>query len=233
MAARETDLYPPLFHYLTSLGYDVQAEVNHCDITARKGGDLIVIEMKQRFNLEVVVQAADRLELTDSVYIAIPRREYSGRVAKWRKRIRLLRRLGLGLLLVAESGRSPGVNIVTQPGSYQPQKRKKRKTALLEELSLRSGAYNEGGVCRRKIITAYRETAIRIAALLAEHGPQSPKGLRAMGCGPKTQSILYANHYKWFQRLERGVYGLTSLGENSLADYAEVLKNLEFGPEKI
>ena len=36
---RETDLYGPIHNYLEAQGYTVRAEVNHCDVTARKAAE--------------------------------------------------------------------------------------------------------------------------------------------------------------------------------------------------
>ena len=57
----ETDLYGPIRDYLVANGYAVQAEVKHCDVTARKGDDLIVVEMKLRCSLDLLIQALEFL----------------------------------------------------------------------------------------------------------------------------------------------------------------------------
>ncbi len=97
---KETDLYKPIHDYLAKLGYTVQAEVNHCDIIARKGDDLIVIELKTRFGLDLLIQAAERQSITDSVYVALPGPMKMGKRNRWPQKKRLLRRLELGLILV-------------------------------------------------------------------------------------------------------------------------------------
>ena len=51
----------------------------------------------------------------------------------------------------------------------------------------------------------------------------SPKQLRDLGCHPKTQNILYANHYGWFERVRRGVYRLDGAGLAALGEYGEVV----------
>ena len=56
----ETDLYPPLFRYLTDQGYTVRSEVKHSDVTATKGDDLIIIELKRTFGTALLVQAIKR-----------------------------------------------------------------------------------------------------------------------------------------------------------------------------
>ncbi len=86
----------------------------------------------------------------------------------------------------------------------------------------RSDSYNRGGSTQRKLMTAYRENAVRIAALLDAKGPLAPRALRELGTGPKTQSILANNHYGWFERIERGIYDISARGRSALADYPDL-----------
>ncbi len=219
---KETDLYQPIHDYLIAQGYIVQAEVNHCDITAVKGDDLIVIELKRQFGIDLLVQATDRQSITDSVYVALPGPLKLGRRSQWRKKIRLLRRLELGLIVVTFKKEGARIEVVCHPQPYQRQRLKRRKRAVLEEINNRSGSFNQGGSVKKKLMTAYRENAIQIACFLERLGPLSPKRLRALGTGPKTLSILSNNHYKWFKRVERGVYDLTALGTKELGLYPEL-----------
>ena len=68
----ESDLYGPVREYLEKLGYEVKGEVKGCDITAMRGGELIVVELKRGFTLELVYQAMDRQRVADGVYVAVP-----------------------------------------------------------------------------------------------------------------------------------------------------------------
>ncbi|MBW2052475.1 MAG: hypothetical protein JRG97_01615 [Deltaproteobacteria bacterium] len=218
----ETDLYAPIRDYLKSEGYHVQAEVNHCDVIASKGNDLIVVELKRNFSVDLLVQATDRQSITDSVYVALPASPGASRKKHWRKKIRLLRQLELGLIVVNFKSKGPEVAIICHPLPFQRQKLKRKKRAVLSEISNRTGNYNQGGSTRRKIVTAYRENVIHIACCLEKFGPLKSQQLRAMETGPKTLSILSSNFYKWFQRIERGVYDLTELGKSELNDYPDL-----------
>ena len=62
-------------------------------------------------------------------------------------------------------------------------------------------------------MTAYRQQALACAALL-HAGPGRVRDLRA--AEPEAGRILLRNVYGWFERTERGVYQLTSLGEAAL-----------------
>ncbi len=216
----EADLYEPIAGYLNGLGYTVRGEVMDCDITATRGDELVVIEMKRAFNTALLVQAAKRQRITDSVYVAVPRPKRRGQSKGSRH---LLRRLELGLIFVSFARRrKPRVEVVFHPVPYQRQKRKAAKRAVLTEMEGRSGDFNCGGSTRQKIVTAYRENAIQIACYLEAMGPMSPKQLRELGTGPKTLAILYSNFYGWFERVDRGVYALQARGREELAGYGEI-----------
>lgn len=206
----ETDLYKPVRDYLTANGYTVRGEVNGCDIAAVKDDDLIVIELKRNFSTSLLIQATERQNLTDSVYVALPR-PASQRTAQWKGVQRLLRRLELGLIIVS-TGRTKRAEVVFHPLPYDRKKKHRARRAVLKEIDARSGDFNKGGSTRTKLITAYRERAIHIACCLEQLGPMSPKALRELGTGDKTWSILYTNVYGWFERIDKGVYDLKPQG---------------------
>ena len=216
---RETDLYAPIHEYLEAHGYTVRAEVNHCDITARKDDDLIVIELKRQFDVPLLIQATARRRITNSVYVAFPAPDDLGPKSRWQGIKRILRQLELGLILVFFTQGAPRIEVVFHPLPYQPQKRKQARRAVIREMDLRSGNYNQGGSTRTKLVTAYRENAIQIACCLDKLGPLSTHHLRDLGTGPKTASILYGNVYGWFERIGHGVYAITSKGRQELESY--------------
>ena len=220
----ETDLAAPLYAHLAERGYTVRSEVKDCDIAAVKGDDLLVVEVKKTLNVPLLVQAVRRQRLTDSVYVAIPRPSNKW---KWWKENRgtmhLLRRLELGLILLSLDAGKPPVEVVFHPLPFTRRKRAQSRRAVLEEISKRTADFNRAGSSRRKLVTAYRENAIQIASILAKKGKMSPAGLRALGTGPKTLSILRFNAYGWFERVEKGVYALSAHGRAELAEYPELV----------
>jgi hypothetical protein len=213
----ETDLAQPLYGHLAALGYTVRSEVKDCDIAAVKDDDLLIIEVKKTLNVALLVQAARRQRLTDTVYVAIPRPSNKW---KWWKESRgvqhLLRRLELGLILVSLDRGKPPVEVVFHPLPFARKKRAKSRRAVLEEIASRTADYNRAGSTRTKLATAYRENAIHIACCLFAQGRMSPAALRAMGTGPKTLSILRFNAYGWFERVDHGVYALSAHGAKDL-----------------
>jgi hypothetical protein len=217
---KETDLFPPVKKYLESAGYTVRAEVQDCDITATKGDELVIIELKLNVNIPLLIQATDRQRLTDSVYVAIPRPSNRTQKTRWKGVRHILRRLELGLMFVDVE--TEKIEIVFHPIPFQRRKQKKRRKSLLQEASKREENLNTGGSSKKKIMTAYRLNAIQIAKFIAELGPSKPKDLRKLGTGEKTLSILYSNFYGWFQRVDKGVYDLTEKGKEALKEYKDV-----------
>lgn len=224
MEFKETDLYEPIRAFLEEEGYQVQAEVKHCDIAAQKDDKLVVVEMKKAFGLKLVYQGLERQALTDEVFVAIPRPKKGAREKAWRDMLRLLKRLELGLLTVALDSPLQTVDVVLTPADSMIRKNKRKKEKLQAELEGRQTNGNIGGMTRRKIITAYREKAIRLACLLEREGKISLAALRERGLEEMTV-LLSRNYEKWFARVGKGVYALSEKGKNELeqADYAKVV----------
>ncbi len=221
---KETDLYEPIRAFLEAEGYQVQAEVKHCDIAAQKDSTLVVVELKKAFGLKLVYQALERQSLTDEVYVAIPRPQRSAKEKAWRDTLRLLKRLELGLLTVALDSPLKTVDVVLTTSDRMIRKNKRKKEQLQAELDGRQLAENIGGMTRRKIITAYREKSIRLACLLERAGKLSLAELREMGL-EELIPLLSRNYDKWFQRVEKGVYTLSEKGREALSqeDYTRVV----------
>ena len=224
---KETALYRPLAEYLRGQGYKVHSEVRGCDIVAARGEELVVIELKNKFCAQLLVQATQRQRVADSVYVALARPDWRQNRAHWRHIQHLLRRLELGLILVSSNGYQPAVEILFHPLPFTSQKSRKKRRAIIAEIEARSGDYNEGGSTRRGIVTAYREEAIFIAACLAKLGASSPKALRDLGAGPRTPSILLHDFYGWFEHVAHGLYGIKPAGRAALKTYAQVVKGFK------
>lgn len=224
----EKDLYKPIHDYFTEHGYEVHGEVKGCDITVSKGNDLIIIELKRNMSLKLLIQAAKRQRMTNSVYIAIPQPKYSVFSRKWKDLCYILRRLELGLITVSFTKDRKRAQIQFDPSPFDKQKSmgrsKKQRANLMKEIDERHKNYNEGGTNKTKIMTAYRETAVHIACCLNKVVKASPRELRELGTGNKTQSILYKNFYGWFEREERGVYKLSERGHEVFSLYPELVE---------
>jgi len=225
----ERDLYAPVKAFLEAQGYSVKAEVKSCDVVATRPGEPpVIVELKRRFNLDLLLQGVDRLAMTDHVYLAV---DGSSARGHWHKRPdgraarKLCRLIGLGLLLVfADRPQRARVEVVLDPVPYRPRANKRRLGRLLGEHARRSGDPNVGGVTRVKIVTAYRQEALRCCQLLQRDGNMSPRALRDSGHAPNAAKILRHDYYGWFERIERGLYGLSENGRKALETYAHALE---------
>ncbi len=223
----ETDLFTPVKDYLESHGYAVNAEVKNCDVIATRDDELVVVELKTSANMQLLIQATERLKISDNVYVAIPKAR--GNSKHWRGIQRVLRGLELGLLVVSFGALGARVTKLFDPQPYQRKKQGKIRREVIREIADRSGEYNIGGSSRVKLVTAYRENAILVATCLERMGRSSPKGLRDLGTGERTPGILSKNHYGWFQRVDRGIYSITDQGRREIRGYPELhRRSLEF-----
>jgi hypothetical protein len=226
----ERDLYGPVKDYLESLGYEVKGEVKSCDLTAMRDGELIVVELKKGFTLELIYQAMARQQLADGVYVAVPLPKRSYKAPHVRDMQTLCRRLELGLIFVGFSSTGVAqVDVAVHPReATRPKVDKKRRLAVIREHESRTGSVNTGGVTRQKILTAYKEQSLQVAKLLRDNGPQQSESLRKLGGPENTAAILRRNVLKWFVRVEtldngRHVYDVTEAGLEALQQYEELL----------
>jgi hypothetical protein len=216
----ETDLYPPIKSFLESQGYTVKAEVNSCDVVAVRGEDPpVIVELKIGLTLQLFYQAMDRLALTDAVYIAIakPKRAVPSDAVK------LCKRLGLGLMVVAKSGT---VDVVADPVPYTPRQHAKRKTALLKEFHNRKGDPNIGGSTKTKLMTAYKQDALRCLVHLHANGPTKISVLRRETKVERAATILRSDYYGWFAKVERGIYQITANGIQAITEFNSQISSL-------
>ena len=128
----ETSLYPAVKRFLEAASFDVKGEVKGCDIVAVRAGEgltLTIVEMKLGFTLDLLLQVTDRMRAADEVWLAVPAtrrgRDRDPRVH------RLCRLLGFGLMAV--SATRDRVEVLVEPGPYQPRRDHRRRRQLLSE----------------------------------------------------------------------------------------------------
>lgn len=228
MAARprETDLYEPVKRLLEGQGYEVKAEVGAADVVGVRGDEPpLIVELKTGFSLTLFHQAIERLKLTDAVYVAVP--EWKGR-AGWKAFVAnrtLCRRLGLGLITVQAENSAAQVHL--DPGPYAPRQSKARRERLLREFQHRVGDPNTGGSAQTTLMTSYRQDALRCLKTLNENGPTKAAEVAKAAGVTRARTIMADDHYGWFERVERGIYAITPMGEHAISEYADVLEELE------
>jgi hypothetical protein len=213
----ETSLYGPVKAYLERLGFEPKGEVLGCDVVAVRAGDapcLVIAEMKAGLTLELILQGVDRTAACDEVWLAVAATR-RGR-DRDRRAHKLCRLLGFGLLAVTPStGR---VEVLAEPSPYRPRQNARRRMLLLREHVRRRGDPTPGGGTRRPIMTAYRQAAL-VCALALRNGPGRTRDLARQV--PDAPKILLRNVYGWFERIGRGTYRLTALGEEAATRAAE------------
>jgi hypothetical protein len=217
---KETDLYAPVKRLLESQGYTVKAEVKSCDVIAVRGDEPpIIVELKNGLTLQLIYQAIDRLSITEHVYIAIakPKRAVPLEAQK------LCKRLGLGLLVVFKSGT---VAILAEPVPYAPRPNKNRKTALLKEFHKRKGDPNIGGSTKVKLVTAYKQDALRCLCHLHSNGATKVSHIRKATQVDRAATILRADYYGWFFKEDRGIYNITDAGRSAIVMFEREIAGL-------
>lgn len=227
----EKDLFQPIKAYFEQYGYLCDGEVRDIDLYMEKNGQSIAIELKTTLDLKAITQAALRQKITDYVFVGIFQPK-NRRSKAFQNKLYLLKRLGIGLLAVSK--RTGIVEIISEPvvselSAYQVRNRQK-KEELKEEFRHRKSKSNTGGVNRTKLITGYREDALLVLDAIMKLGSTaSVKQIKETSHVAKAASILYDNHYGWFEHPQRGIYGVSAAGIQALSQYGDVLQQLRQG----
>lgn len=217
-------MYPIIKKHLEEQGYYVKAEVKDSDIVAIKDDVVMIVEMKNFFNTKLIYQGLKNKGVTDYIYLAIPKPLTKViKSVNFKEKKEIVKSLELGLLFVDK--KLEEVIVVLDPTIFKYKNHRKNRKALKKEFFLRKTALNIGGVTRTKIITAYRELAL-LALYFLKDGPKKTKDIKRFTKQDKVMSILQKNYYGWFERIERGVYRITNLGEEALLTYEEVIKKI-------
>jgi len=215
----ETALYLPVKRFLEKLGFTVKGEVGGCDLVALSGDDppvVVIGELKQSFNLELILQAVDRAAAADEVWLAAKLSSTGkGRESDARYR-NLCRRLGFGMLAVTDRG---SVEVIVKPPTTAPRRNPKKRSRLVAEHNKRIGDPAMGGSTRAPIMTAYRQQALACAVALSA-GPKRVREVK--DAVPDAPKILLHNVYGWFTRVERGVYELAEPGKAALIRWPQI-----------
>lgn len=207
----ETSLYPAVKRFLESHGYEVKGEIAGCDVVGIKPGAparLVIAEMKLALNLELLLQAVDRMGCADEIWLAVTAtRRGRDRDSRARKLCRLL---GFGLIAVHPRDH---VEVLAEPTPCQPRRDARGRRRVVAEHAARRGDPSPGGTGGVPVMTAYRQEALRCASRL-QNGPLRPCDLRPDS--PRAAAILHRNVYGWFARVSHGLYALTADGEAAL-----------------
>ena len=208
--------------FLEDQGYIVKSEVGPADVVAVRGAEPpLIVELKTGFSLTLVHQCLARLAVADDVYMAVARQTGKRFQKALKDNVTLARRLGLGLITVRLSDGL--VQVHCDPGPYAPRKSAKRTGRLLQEFARRQGDPNDGGQTRAGLVTAYRQDALKLAIYLFEAGASKGAAVaRETGVASATR-MMRDNHYGWFEKVDKGIYGLTPAGAEAVETAGRVL----------
>ena len=203
---------------------DMVAVLPSADPRAKDAPEPVIIELKTGFTLSLFHQAINRQSMTDQVYIAVPRKTGKAAMVAIRRNKMLCRRLGIGLITVRLS--DGAVVVHCEPAPFTPRKIKARKTKLLAEFESRHGDPNKGGMTSVGMMTSYRQGALRCAKVLYDEGACKASYVAKMAGFEKARNCMAANHYGWFEKVDRGVYGLTREGAKALENHADEVASM-------
>lgn len=227
----EKDLFKPILDYFTSYGYVCDGEVKDIDLYMEKDGESVAVELKLTLDFRAVQQAALRQKVADTVFIGIARPK-NMRAAAFQDKLYLLKRLGIGLIIVSTStGTIEIVNepVVSELETFRRSNRYKKK-ALSAEFQHRRVKKNTGGVHATKLITGYREDALLVLDALCELGGEaSTRQIIELSGVRGATKILYANYYGWFENVSKGVYRIREAGYAAFEEFEEAMKVLKRG----
>jgi hypothetical protein len=218
---KESDLYLPIKKHLQAIGYQVKGEIKNCDIIAQKtdsndNKQLIVIELKLSLNITLLIQAVDRFSVTEIVYIAIPK-QCTIYKKKHKQVKKLIKRLGLGLIIVDMQKTDQFVEIVNDPQDYTPRINKRKQAGILTEFTNRQGDTQKGGSTRSKAgLTAYRQRSIRIAQHLSMQILAKGSEIKNAINEEQATQFLNKNYYGWFEKVSHGTYKMSEKGNQEL-----------------
>ena len=69
----ESELFLPVKTLFENMGYQVNAEVKDCDVTAVKDDELIIAELKKNLSVTLLSQGLQRQKTGAVTYIAVPK----------------------------------------------------------------------------------------------------------------------------------------------------------------
>jgi hypothetical protein len=183
----ETLLYPAVKRFLEARGFDVKGEVKGCDIVSVRREEtltLTIVEMKLGFTLELLLQVTDRMRAADEVWLAVPAtrrgRDRDPRVH------RLCRLLGFGLMAVRAA--RDAVDVLVEPGPYQPRRDHRRRSRLLSEHARRQGDPSCGGMTRQPVMTRIPSASASLRRVAERRTGQSQATARR-GAGCRQHSV--------------------------------------------
>jgi len=76
------------------------------------------------------------------------------------------------------------------------------------------------------LMTTYRQGALRCAKVLHDEGACKASYVAKMAGVEKARATMAHNHYGWFEKIDRGIYGLTPEGAKALETHAPQVSSM-------
>lgn len=208
MFSKEELMGLPVKSFFLNNGFKVRSEVLSFDLVCEKSNIINIVELKLKFNLKLIQQAANALTYAECVYIAIPD-IYKSKDLYMIKDI--CRGLGIGLLIVNPDN-------VHNP--IKPRKsvviRKPAEGRLLKEFNGRPLDENIAGTTGIKQMTRYKYLSLSVVDILYNSPNHEIKVSELKKILSKNEKeiygILYNNYYKYFIKKGGGIYQLSTIG---------------------
>ena len=162
--------------------------------------------------------------MTDHVYIAVPRKTGKAALVAIRRNKMLCRRLKIGLITVRM--KTGQIDVHCEPKDFTARKQPAKKAQLLKEFGSRHGDPNKGGMTSVGLMTSYRQGALRCAKVLHDEGACKGSYVAKMAGFEKATRLMASNHYGWFEKVDKGIYGLTREGAKALDENAELVSSM-------
>jgi len=226
---KETDLYLPIKQLLEGQGYEVKSEIGAVDVMGVRASEApVIVELKTAFSLALFHQGIERQSITDFVYVAVPRGTGKTFLKALKNNKALCRRLGLGLITVRLKDGFTEIHL--DPGPYKPRKSGKKEQRLLREFASRVGDPNQGGSAKKTLMTAYRQDALKCLSYLSANGATKAANVARAVDVERARNIMAHDHYGWFERVGKGIYGITPSGKVAIENYANEIGKLNKTP---
>ncbi|MDY0294473.1 MAG: DUF2161 family putative PD-(D/E)XK-type phosphodiesterase [Acholeplasmataceae bacterium] len=213
---KETDLFKPVRKLFMDLGYDVQGEILAADVFAVKEKEVVIVELKLAMTLKLIYQAIERQKVTPNVFIAAPKSAIKSHQKNNPQFLLLLKKLGIGLIEVSQNI----AHIVLEPNMSDMHHKisSGKKAHMMKEFNGRDQYQTLGGTNGKKM-TVYREKVVEIAKALFDLKEAPLQLIKDYTRIEKAAQILRNNYDGWFYKNEKGLYQLSPLGEQEIANF--------------
>lgn len=177
MARRRTNGLPPCSEaelaaeakrHFEAQGFECWAEIEHIDIVARRGAEVIGIEVKKQFDTKLVEQALHAMNYCGAAYMVTPK--VAGGATKYIREA-VIEKSGLGCIEVMDWGWPTSAHGRFEiRGIAEPTRRLHDGLKCITDLLVPEAKnWTEPGKPSCRAVTKFRVTALRVRDYVADH----------------------------------------------------------------